>query len=51
MAFIELKDVKKIFHAGEEEYAALKGISLGERSRGLPSFIVTSAARSMRLLA
>lgn len=28
MAFIELKDVTKIFHAGEEEYAALKGISL-----------------------
>jgi len=28
MAFIELKDVKKIFHAGEEEYAALKSISL-----------------------
>jgi putative ABC transport system ATP-binding protein len=28
MAFIELKDVKKIFHAGEEEYEALKGISL-----------------------
>ena len=29
MAFIELKEVEKIFHAGDEEYAALKGISLG----------------------
>jgi putative ABC transport system ATP-binding protein len=29
MAFIELNNVKKIFHAGEEEYAALKGVSLG----------------------
>jgi putative ABC transport system ATP-binding protein len=28
MAFIELSNVKKIFHAGDEEYAALKGISL-----------------------
>jgi len=28
MAFIELNNVKKIFHAGDEEYAALKGISL-----------------------
>jgi putative ABC transport system ATP-binding protein len=32
MSFIELKDVKKIFHAGEEEYEALKGISLGINS-------------------
>ena len=29
MSFIELKNVSKIFHAGDEEYAALKGISLG----------------------
>lgn len=29
MPFIELKDVKKIFHAGDEAYAALKGVSLG----------------------
>ena len=29
MSFIELNNVKKIFHAGDEEYAALKGISLG----------------------
>jgi len=29
MPFIELNNVKKIFHAGDEEYAALKGISLG----------------------
>ena len=28
MAFIELHDVKKIFRAGDEEYAALKGITL-----------------------
>jgi len=28
MAFIELNNVKKVFHAGEEEYAALKSISL-----------------------
>lgn len=32
MSFIELKNVKKIFHAGDEEYAALKGISLGINS-------------------
>jgi putative ABC transport system ATP-binding protein len=29
MSFIELKSVTKKFHAGDEEYAALKGISLG----------------------
>jgi putative ABC transport system ATP-binding protein len=29
MAFIELSNVTKIFHAGDEKYAALKGISLG----------------------
>ncbi len=29
MSFIELQNVKKIFHAGNEEYAALKGVSLG----------------------
>ena len=28
MSFIELKNVAKVFHAGDEEYAALKGISL-----------------------
>ena len=28
MAFIELNNVTKIFHAGDEEYAALRGISL-----------------------
>lgn len=28
MSFIELKNVKKIFHAGDEEYPALKGVSL-----------------------
>ncbi len=28
MAFIELRDINKIFHAGDEEYAALKGITL-----------------------
>lgn len=32
MSFIELKDVKKIFHAGDEEYAALKGVTLGINS-------------------
>jgi putative ABC transport system ATP-binding protein len=29
MSFIELKSVTKTFHAGDEEYAALRGISLG----------------------
>ncbi len=29
MSFIELSNVTKRFHAGDEEYAALKGISLG----------------------
>jgi putative ABC transport system ATP-binding protein len=32
MAFIELSNVAKIFHAGDEEYAALKGVSLGINS-------------------
>ncbi|MGE5172983.1 MAG: ABC transporter ATP-binding protein [Betaproteobacteria bacterium] len=32
MAFIELKDVTKTFHAGDEEYAALKGVSLNIHS-------------------
>jgi putative ABC transport system ATP-binding protein len=32
MAFIELNNVTKNFHAGDEEYAALKGISLGIKS-------------------
>ncbi len=29
MSFIELQNVKKIFHAGDEAYEALKGVSLG----------------------
>jgi len=28
MSFIELKEVTKTFHAGDEEYAALRGVSL-----------------------
>lgn len=32
MAFIELNNVTKIFHAGEETYAALRGVSLGVSS-------------------
>lgn len=32
MSFIKLTNVTKIFHAGDEEYAALKGISLGINS-------------------
>jgi len=32
MSFIELADVTKTFHAGDEEYAALKGITLGINS-------------------
>lgn len=32
MAFIELKDVTKKFQAGEEEYPALRGVSLGIES-------------------
>jgi len=28
MAFIELNNIRKIFHAGDEEYAALKDVSL-----------------------
>jgi len=32
MAFIELKNVTKKFHAGEEEYPAVRGVSLGIES-------------------
>jgi putative ABC transport system ATP-binding protein len=32
MAFIELKNVTKAFHAGEEEYPAVRGVSLGIES-------------------
>jgi putative ABC transport system ATP-binding protein len=32
MAFIELKNVTKAFHAGEEEYPAVQGVSLGIES-------------------
>ncbi len=32
MAFIELKNVSKIFHAGDEDYAALRAISLSINS-------------------
>ncbi len=32
MAFIELNKVTKTFHAGDEEYRALKGVSLGIES-------------------
>ncbi len=32
MAFIELKDVTKKFHAGEEEYPAVRGVWLGIES-------------------
>ncbi len=32
MAFIELKNVTKTFHAGEEEYSAVRSVSLGIES-------------------
>jgi putative ABC transport system ATP-binding protein len=32
MSFIELKNVTKAFHAGEEEYPAVRGVSLGIES-------------------
>jgi putative ABC transport system ATP-binding protein len=32
MAFIDLKNVTKAFHAGEEEYPAVRGVSLGIES-------------------
>jgi len=32
MAFIELKEVTKTFHAGDEEYSAVRGVSLGIES-------------------
>lgn len=32
MAFIELSNVTKTYHAGDEEYQALKGVSLGIKS-------------------
>jgi putative ABC transport system ATP-binding protein len=32
MSFIELQNVTKTFHAGNEEYAALRGVSLGIES-------------------
>ena len=32
MSFIDLKNVTKAFHAGEEEYPAVRGVSLGIES-------------------
>jgi putative ABC transport system ATP-binding protein len=32
MSFIELKNVKKLFHAGDEEYEALKGVTMNIES-------------------
>jgi putative ABC transport system ATP-binding protein len=50
MAFIELKHVTKAFHAGEEEYSAVRGVSLGIESSEFVAVMGPSGSGKSTLL-
>ncbi len=50
MSFIELSNVTKIFHAGEEEYSALKRVSLGINSGEFVAIMGPSGSGKSTLL-
>ncbi|HAR45303.1 MAG TPA: ABC transporter ATP-binding protein, partial [Nitrospiraceae bacterium] len=51
MSFIELKNVTKTFHAGDEDYAAIRNVSLGIASGEFVAVMGPSGSGKSTLLA